>query len=75
MTDSERITEIKKEIDDLLFEQDSILDKHLGEDEGQWHKVGTWKCNESPIGFCVYHPFKDPALDNCIFCHEPNERK
>jgi len=73
--DKKRITEIKKEIFELEYEQEQILDKHLGKNEGQWHRVGEWECENSPVGFCVYNPFKDRALDNCIFCHEPHERK
>lgn len=75
MGDKERTTEIKKEIAALVYEQDQILDKYLGEGEGQWHKVGYWECDTSPIGVCVYNPFNDKALDNCIYCHSPHERK
>ena len=74
-TDVERVTEIKKKIQDLRFEMDDILDKYLGEGEGQCHKIGTWECEDSPVGFCVYNPFEDKRLDNCIYCHKPNERK
>lgn len=36
---------------------------------------GEWDCNQSPIGTCVYNHMKDLAHDDCIFCHEPEERK
>ena len=40
------------------------------------HEVpGTWDCDTSPIGTCVYYYPEDPAHDNCLFCHEPEERK
>ena len=73
--DTSRIAEIKKQIQDLQFEMDEILDKYLGEDEGQFHKVGYWDCDSSPIGVCVYHKLKDQASDQCIYCGEPHERK
>lgn len=28
-----------------------------------------------PIGTCAYDSLNDPALDCCIFCHNPYERK
>jgi hypothetical protein len=34
-----------------------------------------WNCEKSPIGLCVYHHFKDPAHDQCMFCGNPSERK
>ena len=53
-----------------------ILDKFLGEGVGQWHVLSTeWDCPESPFGYCAYHIFEDRAHDDCIFCHEPQERK
>lgn len=26
-------------------------------------------CDKSPIGTCVFSQLKDPAHDNCLFCH------
>lgn len=37
--------------------------------------VGTWECQDSPLGLCIYHDFDDPAWDNCLICNEPHERK
>ncbi len=36
-----------------------------------------WECEnkENPIGMCVYDGHEDPAWDDCLFCHEPFERK
>jgi len=36
---------------------------------------GTWDCEKSPVGKCVYDFFEDPCRDSCIFCHDPEERK
>lgn len=43
---------------------------NLGEAE-----LGIWNCEQSPIKQCVYDIDKDPAMDDCIFCHHPDERK
>ena len=34
-----------------------------------------WDCKESPLGKCAYDFFEDPSRDDCIFCHDPEERK
>ena len=73
--DIAKIAEIKKQIQDLQFETDKILDKYLGVGEGQFHMVGYWECETSPIGICVYNEGLDPALDRCIYCEYPHERK
>ena len=39
-------------------------------------RIGTfWDCPKSTIGLCVYEHFEDRAHDDCIFCHDPEERK
>ncbi len=75
MTHKELCKKIQRKRLELKWEIDSILDEHLGEGEGQWHIVGGWDCEKSPIGLCIYNPFKDPAKDSCIFCGGPHERK
>lgn len=38
--------------------------------------IGTlWDCPDSPFGLCVYHHIEDRAHDDCVFCHDPAERK
>lgn len=34
----------------------------------------AWMC-PGPIGICVYDEEEDPGEDNCLFCHDPRERK
>ena len=34
-----------------------------------------WKCSQSPVGWCIYDGFTDPAHDDCLWCHKSNERK
>lgn len=45
-------------------------------DDAQWFHISTeWECPESPFGWCMYHIIHDPAMDGCVFCGEPKERK
>lgn len=37
--------------------------------------IGSHKCMQSPIELCVYDDMNDAAWDECIFCHDPHERK
>jgi len=39
---------------------------------------GGWTCPDverNVYGFCIYDDDEDPCHDNCLFCHEPEERK
>ena len=45
-------------------------------DEAQWfHIKFLWDCPDSPFGWCMYHMLHDPAMDSCVFCGQPYERK
>ena len=42
--------------------------------------IETSWCHEcedesNPTGQCVYNGFEDPVWDDCLFCHQPFERK
>ena len=37
-------------------------------------EMSDWDC-PGPLGKCVYNTEEDPAMDNCLFCHQPYERK
>jgi hypothetical protein len=37
--------------------------------------LGTWDCDESPTGSCVYNDETDPCHDQCVVCGDPDERK
>lgn len=39
------------------------------------HALGSWDCDRSPFGLCMYNNEYDPEKDDCIFCHKPDERK
>ncbi len=38
-------------------------------------KLGFWTCPESPILVCFYNEIEDSALDHCLICGNPHERK
>ena len=35
----------------------------------------AWDCRASPVGRCLFNFKTDPALDECLVCQEPYERK
>ena len=38
-------------------------------------ELGHWGCDESPSGRCFYNRREDGALDHCLVCGGPDERK
>lgn len=36
---------------------------------------GHWDCEDSPTGECVYDLTSNMGDDDCLYCHQPNERK
>lgn len=38
-------------------------------------ELGGWECPSSPTGECFYDARNDPALDECLMCGGPDERK
>lgn len=39
------------------------------------HTAGHHECPDSPWGICAYNANQDPVHDDCVFCHQPEERK
>jgi hypothetical protein len=37
--------------------------------------IGSWDCESSPYGHCIFDHENDPAHDHCLFCGGPDERK
>ena len=63
-------------IEEIEYLKKKIVKKVFPEFDWMYHSVSRlWKCRESHIGYCVYDVVDDPAHDDCIFCHEPEERK
>jgi hypothetical protein len=51
------------------------IEKHAPEFPDGALVTFAWECKESPLGFCVYNPEEDPCHDDCLYCHDPEERK
>lgn len=51
-----------------------IAQRNLFEKLCEYHiAIGTWDCN-NPFGKCIFE-WEDEAMDSCIFCGNPEERK
>ncbi len=62
--------------DSLAYLRDRLIESVWKDYWAVEHAVpNMWECPTSPIGTCVYHKFEDRAWDNCLFCHDPYERK
>lgn len=75
-------SEIKSQIDRLREIEESammVLDTHIQSVIPTYnrlnHVLGTWDCEKSPVGYCMYHRWEDTAMDGCLYCGEPHERK
>jgi hypothetical protein len=70
-----KILEKRERIYSIEVEIHKLVKEFIPEHHSMFDTVGTWECKKSPIGLCYYNNMDDPALDNCLFCHEPHERK
>jgi hypothetical protein len=52
-----------------------MINASLGRDEPEYYYPETWECDKSPTGYCAYDFNGDPCHDDCLFCHQPEERK
>ena len=64
---------IENEIDHLITA--TIINANPMRAHHRIHSPFFWECEKSPFGWCTYDITTDPAMDNCIFCGEPYERK
>ena len=72
----DKILEHNEERELLEVKIHGIARKEIPEINSLFHTISRfWKCPKSPIGLCVYDDCEDQYHDECIFCHEPEERK
>ena len=58
----------------LDLERALVIDASPGHDADDI-VIGSWECPTSPLEVCVYDCDADPCHDDCLFCHDPSERK
>jgi hypothetical protein len=58
----------------LDLERAIVLEAMPGHDEHDI-EIGSWECPTSPLKVCAYDREADPCCDDCLFCHDPSERK
>lgn len=86
MKDKEWETKVKPVRDTLIkldtekraieAEVRKIVYQYTSEQYPTRYEIDTfWGCSKSPFGWCCYNHFEDRGHDDCIFCHEPQERK
>lgn len=64
------------DLDDSLKAQDLRREDCIPFSPQDLSFAGSWYCETSPTGRCVYHPASDPGdHDNCLYCRQPLERK
>lgn len=70
------ISECTEKIDEIQWHRSTLVQSLWSGFDNLAHVMTFhWECEKSPIGWCVYHHWDDLAHDDCIFCHEPDERK
>jgi len=53
-----------------------FLEEYATEYDGQFDiEIGSWDCEDSPLGVCFYNRDEDPCMDHCLVCGDPDERK
>lgn len=70
-----QIHDKRQKIHFIEQEINELVKKFIPDHHSMFYAIGTWKCKESPIGLCYYNEMEDPAMDHCLFCHNPHERK
>lgn len=58
--------QIKEKRYELIFNETGLQKSEVS--------IGEWKCEDSPIGYCVYDNIEDIYHDHCVFCEKPEER-
>jgi hypothetical protein len=76
-TSEDQVYEAEGDIDALVQETVHQLFPEMDKDALSY-RVSGWECeepNKNPFPLCVYNHEEDPCLDDCLFCHQPYERK
>jgi hypothetical protein len=65
----------KNKVYELEAQFKDQVEKLITIPDGNRLTLGNWDCPTSPTGSCIYDATEDPCLDDCLFCHDPDERK
>lgn len=71
---AQEITKAEKQILEPLGSMTVDGVKFLGDGIIEWVE-SPWDCPHSPSQICRYNIREDPAMNDCIHCHEPSKRK
>ena len=78
----DQVARAQERLNALLIEQVIAAEPELNRDYGQAEIlaadevfIGTHECPDSPIDVCAYDLAGYNIFDNCLFCHQPEERK
>jgi len=63
--------------DDIAILVNEICRPYFPDADDFFYDAGGWTCESetSPLPCCVYDEENDPCFDDCLFCHQPWERK
>ena len=59
--------DIRKKGLELIFDTTGLQESEIAISK-------MWKCDKSPIGYCVYDKIEDPPHDYCVYCNKPEDR-
>lgn len=73
----EKIQRLEYAIERIQDRRLEIAAKALGRTMDDIETPFVHECDgaDNPIEHCVYDGIDDPAWDDCLFCHQPYERK
>jgi hypothetical protein len=70
------IQECTNALDGIKYQRTKLVGVAWPEYDWMEHDLEFyWECEQSPFGWCAYHRWEDQAHDDCLFCHQPSERK
>jgi len=72
-----KASEVDDQMKELLRNTISELFPDIDKDRITYFRSWGWKCesDKNPFDNCVYDGYEDPCFDECLFCHDPFERK
>jgi len=70
----DQLDEIDNELQNLV---NDICRPYFPDADDFFYDAGGWDCEseKNPLPCCVYDEVNDPCFDDCLFCHQPWERK